>query len=93
MTTEVPKMTDDSSAASATSLATVLAVIVSVAPETEDEVGMLDHAADIFEVLGLDSMDHLAVMTEIAERTGIEIPEREYGRLRSIASLAARIAL
>lgn len=74
-------------------VATVLAVIVSVAPEVEGELGALDRNADVFESLGLDSMDHLDVMTGIAERTGIEIPEREYGQLRSVSALAERITV
>jgi len=74
-------------------VATVLAVIVSVAPEVEGELGALDRTADVFESLGLDSMDHLDVMTGIAERTGIEIPEREYGQLRSVSALAERITV
>ncbi len=73
------------------SLEIVMAAVASVAPEAEEELPDLDHAADLFESLGLDSMDHLSVMTEIAERTGIEIPEREYGQLRSLDALAQRI--
>ena len=69
----------------------VLAAIAAVAPEAEDELADLDRTIDLFEELGLDSMDHLNVMTEIANRTGIEIPEREYGQLRSIEALAARL--
>ena len=73
------------------SVTIVIASISAVAPEVEDELGSLDPAVDIFEFLGLDSMDHLNVMTEIAERTGIEIPEREYGQLRTVETLAKRI--
>lgn len=73
------------------SLDIVMAAVAAVAPEIEDELASLDPTADLFEFLGLDSMDHLNVMTEIAERTGIEIPEREYGRLRSLDTLAERI--
>ncbi len=69
----------------------VKAAIAAVAPEAEDELADLDTTTDLFEALGLDSMDHLSVMTEIAQRTGVEIPEREYGRLRSIEALADRI--
>lgn len=69
----------------------VLASIAAVAPEAEDELPDLDPSTDLFEELGLDSMDHLNVMTEIAKRTGVEIPEREYGQLRSVSALAARI--
>lgn len=74
------------------SLEVVLAAIASVAPEAEEELSDLDRTADLFETLGLDSMDHLNVMTEIAERTGVEIPEREYGQLRSLDALADRIS-
>lgn len=74
-----------------TSLEIVMAAMASVAPEVEDELASVDPTIDVFEYLGLDSMDHLNVMTEIAERTGIEIPERDYGRLRSLDSLAERI--
>lgn len=74
-----------------TSLEIVMAAMASVAPEVEDELATVDPTIDVFEYLGLDSMDHLNVMTEIAERTGIEIPERDYGRLRSLDSLAERI--
>ncbi len=70
----------------------VIEAIIAVAPEAEDEVRSVDRTADVFELLALDSMDHLGVMTEIAEQTKIEIPEREYGQLRSITSLAERIA-
>lgn len=73
------------------SLEIVMAAVAAVAPEVEDELPSLDPTVDLFEYLGLDSMDHLNVMTEIAERTGIEIPEREYGQLRSLDSLAGRI--
>ncbi len=73
------------------SVAIVIAAVSAVAPEVEDELASLDPKVDIFEFLGLDSMDHLNVMTEIAERTGVEIPEREYGQLRSVETLAQRI--
>lgn len=72
-------------------VAIVIAAITAVAPEVEDELPSLDQATDVFEFLGLDSMDHLNVMTEIAQTTGVEIPEREYGQLRSIEALAKRI--
>jgi len=72
-------------------VAIVIAAITAVAPEVEDELPTLDLAADVFEYLGLDSMDHLNVMTEIAQQTGVEIPEREYGQLRSIQALAKRL--
>lgn len=75
----------------ASSHETVIAAIVFVAPEAEADLRSHDHSSDVFESLGLDSMDHLAVVTEIAARTGIEISEREYGHLRSINALAEHV--
>lgn len=72
-------------------LTIVKAAIVAVAPETEAELSTVDTTTDVFEYLELDSMDHLAVMTEIADRTGRQISEREYPLLRSLDALAAWI--
>lgn len=71
---------------------TVVQAIIAVAPETETDIRTLDRGADVFERLGLDSIDHLGVITELETRTGIEIPAREYGQLRSIAALAERVS-
>lgn len=76
---------------STTALQTVIESILVVAPETDAEIVSLDTSVDVFEALGLDSIDHLGVMTQLADRTGVEIPEREYGSLRSIDALASRI--
>lgn len=66
----------------------VIDVIGSVAPDIADELATADPDADIWEAFDLDSMDHLNVMTGLAEQTGIEIPERDYGRLRSLRSIS-----
>ncbi|MGF1595743.1 MAG: acyl carrier protein [Acidimicrobiales bacterium] len=70
----------------------VVGAITTVAPEVSAEIDALDPTVDLWDALGLDSMDHLNVMTELAERTGVEIPERDYGRLRSVAALAEHLA-
>lgn len=72
--------------------AVVRAAVAAVAPEVGPELEALDPAIDLWDELGLDSMDHLNVMTELAERTGIEIAERDYPRLRSVAAIAAHLA-
>lgn len=69
-----------------------LEAVASVAPEVEDEIQSIDPTDDLWEALGLDSMDHLNVMTELARRTGVEVAERDYGRLRSLRSLAEHLA-
>ena len=49
--------------------------------------------ADLFEALELDSMDHVNIMTALWERTGVEIAERDYGRLRSIDAISDHISV
>ena len=65
----------------------VLSAIADVAPELEPELADLDHDVDFWMELQLDSMDHLAVMTRLSEQTGVDIAERDYPRLTTVASL------
>ncbi len=69
-------------------VAAVKEAIGDVAPDVADELESIDGTADLWELLELDSMDHQNVMVGLFERTGVDIPEREYGRLRSLAALA-----
>lgn len=64
----------------------VLAAIAKVAPDVD--VDALDHRADLREEADLDSMDFLHVVTAVHEATGVEIPERDYPQLWSVASFA-----
>ncbi|MEO1060113.1 MAG: phosphopantetheine-binding protein [Actinomycetota bacterium] len=57
-------------------------VLCDVAPDLDPSD--LDDDADLFDDLGLDSMDVLNVATGIYDRTGIEVPEVDYPRLVSI---------
>jgi acyl carrier protein len=43
--------------------------------------------ADLHDDLGLDSMDLLNLAEAISTRAGIEIPERDYGRLTTMRRL------
>ncbi len=72
--------------------ALIIEIIGSVAPDVADEVTDLDRSIDLWHELQLDSMDHLNVMTEISDRTGIEVEERLYSQLRSIDALAAHLS-
>lgn len=65
--------------------------IVEVAPEVTEELDTLEDGADLWDLLELDSMDHQTVMVGLFERTGIDIPEHEYGRLRSLSALAGHL--
>ncbi len=72
-------------------LAVLCDALGSVAPDIVDELPTIDRSIDLWEELQLDSMDHLSVMAEIFERTGCEIPERDYGRLRSLDAIATEL--
>ncbi len=59
--------------------AVILDAIGRVAPDAD--TGGLVGDDDLREVLELDSMDFLNVVTAVCERLGIEIPERDYNQL------------
>ena len=66
---------------------TVRAAISHVAPDVDaeeipDDADFVDHAA-------LDSMDFLAVITAVEQRTGIGVPELDYPSVTTIADFAA----
>ncbi len=67
-------------------------VIASIAPDIADELPTLDRTIDLWEELQLDSMDHLNVMSELGDRTGVTIAERDYAGLRSLAAIADHLA-
>ncbi|NNC42190.1 MAG: acyl carrier protein [Acidimicrobiales bacterium] len=67
--------------------AIVVEAICAVAPDTANELAGIGLDQDVFQALELDSMDHVNVITRIWEETGIEIAERDYGRLRTLDSL------
>lgn len=69
--------------------ATVLAVLADVAPEAEAELATLPDDADLREQLDLDSMDVQSLVAAVYERTGIDVPERDYGKLTSVAATVA----
>ncbi len=73
-------------------LTLVLNIIGKVAPDTAAELATLDRTIDLWEELQLDSMDHLTVMTRVAEQTGLEIAERDYAQLRSLDALAKHLS-
>jgi acyl carrier protein len=58
-------------------------VLSEIAPET-DPASLRDDE-DIRDGLDLDSMDFLNFVIALHERTGIDIPEADYPRLRTLA--------
>jgi acyl carrier protein len=60
----------------------LLASLGEVAPETD--AATIDADVPLGEQLDLDSMDFLNLIVAVAERTGIEVPERDYARFATL---------
>ena len=71
----------------------VLTSLGEVAPEIDPAT--LDPSMPVADQVEIDSMDFLDFIVALAERTGIEVPERDYGDLASVDDcvryLAARV--
>ena len=57
-------------------------VLSGIAPEAD--LGTLAGGEDLREALDLDSMDFLNFVIALHERTGVDIPEADYPRLRTL---------
>lgn len=66
----------------------VVAALGDIAPDVDPA----DTDADLHDELGLDSMDLLNLATAVGTSTGIEIPDRDLGRLRTISQLEAYLS-
>jgi len=69
---------------------TVLRTLRTIAPEIEPE--HVDPAADLRDEVDLDSMDFLNLVLGVSREVGVEIPESDYPRLRSLDGWAAYLA-
>ena len=63
----------------------VIDIINDIAPD--EDTSALDDDAKLRDQLELDSMDHLSVMTRLADATGREIPERDYPQLLTLRAI------
>ena len=70
---------------------TVFEILTDVAPEVESEDD-IDSAGNLREQVDLDSMDFLNMLTEVSERFGIDIPEKDYAILVSLNDFVEYIA-
>lgn len=61
----------------------VRAALVEVAPDLD--AASIEPDADFHDDLGLDSMDTLNLAIALEEATGLDIPERDYPRITSVA--------
>lgn len=61
----------------------IVRAIVEVAPEVD--VATIAPDEPLQEQLDLDSMDFQAILTAVAEETGLDVPERDYDRLATLS--------
>ncbi|HEU4975658.1 MAG TPA: phosphopantetheine-binding protein [Baekduia sp.] len=61
-----------------------------IAPDAD--LDALEDADDLRETLDLDSMDIFNLVAAIADESGVEIPDREVGRLTTLGALVERVA-
>ena len=66
--------------------AAALEELTNVAPDLADEE--IPDDADLREQFDLDSMDFLNWITALHQRLGVDIPELDYPKLRSLAAAA-----
>ena len=60
-----------------------------IAPEVDLDAA--DPDAPLQEAMDLDSMDFLNLVTALHEETGIDVPERDYPRVSTLAGLVAYV--
>lgn len=60
----------------------VISSLAVIAPETDFD--RLASDADLRDELDLDSMDFLNFVIELHNRTGVEVPERDYPRMLTL---------
>ncbi len=65
--------------------AAVLALLGEIAPEAD--LADLDLDRDLRSELDLDSMDFLNLVEGLAESTGVDVPESDYSKVRSVHGL------
>jgi acyl carrier protein len=68
----------------------VIHALTEVAPDIDPAT--IDPNTELVEQLDIDSMDFLNVVVAIHEKTGIEIPERDYGKLATLNDAIAYLA-
>lgn len=68
----------------------VIRALSEVAPEVDP--ASIDPEVDLAEQLDIDSIDFLNIIVSVHEQTGIEIPERDYAKLTTLADAVAYLS-
>ena len=61
---------------------TIVVLLQQIAPDTTPETLKLEE--NIRETLNIDSFDFLQFVIALNEKTGVEIPEEDYGKINTI---------
>ena len=69
---------------------TVFTVLRQITPEADFQE--LEPDVEFREQLDIDSMDFLNFLVAVHQRTGVEIPEADYGKLATLDQLVAYLA-
>lgn len=72
-------------------IAIIVAELKKVAPETDPAA--LAPEENLREALDIDSFSFLRVLVGIGEQTGIEIPEADYGKVGTMATMTGYLAV
>lgn len=68
----------------------LVAALAEVAPEADP--AEIDPQLDLGEQLEIDSIDFLNLIVAVNQRTGVEVPERDYPQLRTVNGAVAYLA-
>jgi len=63
----------------------ILTALKQIAPVSS--VDQLEPEDNIREALDLDSFDHLNFLIDLNTKLGVDIPEKDYGKLNSLANI------
>lgn len=67
----------------------VIASLAAVAPDADLEA--IDPTAELRDQLDLDSLDFVALVTGVHDRTGVDVPERDFPRVLTLDDLVAYV--
>jgi acyl carrier protein len=68
---------------------TLRSILGGIAPEVD--LARVKPNVDLRDELDIDSMDFLRFVVQLHERLGVEIPERDYPRIRTLDSCTAYV--
>lgn len=64
--------------------AAIIDILVDIAPD--EDVSSINDQDNLRDQIDLDSMDFLDIVMELRKRFNIEVPEKDYGHLATLAS-------